>query len=242
MPKITCVMAVYNTPLVVEMGVCSVLHQTFKDFELIIIDDSTDETPEVIAALVGSDRRVVHIRESRRLCVPAKWDMAAGRARGEWIAQFDADDYHPPCRLGIQLATMEAAGPSFGLCHIPRPYWCNPAEGEGVWQHDQPGIPLQGVFESSFFYPREVWSKIGGNGGTENWQAGRPFLLKLMRAGLNSVAAPSDYSEHTLGIEHGRNMFGRRLHLPVYRKTALRWRDMLSPWALEVCERLRYPT
>jgi glycosyltransferase involved in cell wall biosynthesis len=102
-PAVTVLMPVFNVARHLRESIASVLRQSFCDFELLAIDDgSTDESPEILAAL--GDPRVRVLRNERNLGLVATLNRGLAEARGEWIARQDADDISAPGRLAAQMA------------------------------------------------------------------------------------------------------------------------------------------
>ena len=108
MPKISLIMSVYNGEDYLSEAIESVLNQTFKDFELIVINDcSTDKTPEILKSFAEKDERVkVHTNEVN-LRLPSSLNKAISFAQGKYIARMDADDICLPERLEKQYQFME---------------------------------------------------------------------------------------------------------------------------------------
>lgn len=95
MPKISVVIPAYNAELYIEETIKSILFQTYKDFELIIIDHaSTDNTLDIINKFAKKDDRVVFKSLSVNMG-GGKYaaDYAYSIAKGEWIIRVDSDDY-----------------------------------------------------------------------------------------------------------------------------------------------------
>lgn len=94
MPKISVIICTYNRDSLLERAVSSVLSQSFKDLELVIVDDgSIDDTQSVLARLAESDRRIVCVRNEKNLGISASRNRGAKTARGEYLAMLDSDDY-----------------------------------------------------------------------------------------------------------------------------------------------------
>jgi glycosyltransferase involved in cell wall biosynthesis len=84
----------------------SVLAQTYRDFELLIVDDgSTDRTAAIAASYCGRDRRIVLCSTSNRGPSGAR-NLALRQARGAYIAFLDSDDLWQPDYLAAQLRTL----------------------------------------------------------------------------------------------------------------------------------------
>lgn len=99
MPTISVVIATYNTADFIERAIDSVFAQTFRDFEVIVVDDgSTDRTPE----LIGARGDLLYLRIPNGGVGGAR-NLGMRRARGEWIALLDADDAWHPDKLERQV-------------------------------------------------------------------------------------------------------------------------------------------
>ena len=106
-PKISVVMPVYNAERFLSEAIESILNQTFKDFELIIINDgSTDNSLEIIKKYKAQDERIVLIsRENRGLVYSLNEGIE--KAEGKYIARMDADDISLENRFSKQFEVLE---------------------------------------------------------------------------------------------------------------------------------------
>jgi glycosyltransferase involved in cell wall biosynthesis len=105
-PTVSVVMPVYNTRQYIAAAAESILAQTFRDFEFIIVDDgSTDGTEQILAELAARDPRINLIRRPNTGYVVAL-NEALSLARGEFVARMDADDMSLPQRFERQVAYL----------------------------------------------------------------------------------------------------------------------------------------
>jgi glycosyltransferase involved in cell wall biosynthesis len=106
-PTVSVVMSVFNGERFLAEAIESILNQTFRDFEFIIIDDgSTDETPGILVSYQKADPRVAVLHQVNKGQVPSL-NSGCGLARGRYIARIDADDVALPERLERQIAYLE---------------------------------------------------------------------------------------------------------------------------------------
>jgi glycosyltransferase involved in cell wall biosynthesis len=106
MPLISVIMPCYNEERNIGNSIESILNQTFKDFELIIIDDSsTDNSVNVINSY--NDQRIKLIQKSENSGVANSLNLGLQSASGKYIARMDADDLSNKERLKKQLEYME---------------------------------------------------------------------------------------------------------------------------------------
>lgn len=113
-PKVTVLMPVYNAAPFMAEAMRSILSQTFRDFEFLIIDDgSTDDSVAIIEAC--KDSRIRLVGNGRNLGLVASLNRGLELARGEYIARMDADDISLPERLERQVRFMDAH-PQVGVC------------------------------------------------------------------------------------------------------------------------------
>ena len=132
---ISVVMPTYNTPLNwLKEAVESVLNQTFKDFEFIIVDDcSTDESVDYLKGL--TDERVRIVRNRTNLGVTKSLNVGVDEARGKYIARMDADDVCFPWRFEKQYRFMEAVRDAF-ICGSKIVHFAEYSEIESFFKAD----------------------------------------------------------------------------------------------------------
>ena len=107
-PAVSVVMAVRNGQRYVAQAIESILRQSFKEFEFIIVDDaSTDDTPEILERFRRRDPRISVLSNERRLERSASRNKAIRRASAKYVSMIDADDLALPRRLEVQLAHVE---------------------------------------------------------------------------------------------------------------------------------------
>lgn len=107
-PLVSVVMATYNEPEdIIKKSILSILEQTFADFELIIIDDSTNnETIKMIDSFTF-DKRLKIVRRSERIGFVKSLNIGLQQAKGKYIARMDGDDISISNRLELQLKYLE---------------------------------------------------------------------------------------------------------------------------------------
>jgi nucleoside-diphosphate-sugar epimerase/glycosyltransferase involved in cell wall biosynthesis len=104
-PLVSVCIPVYNCEKYIAQAINSVLAQSFKDFELLIMDNaSTDGTLEVIASY--TDPRIRLIRNKTNLGLEANWNKAVTEARGKYIKLLPADDYLYPFIIERQVGVF----------------------------------------------------------------------------------------------------------------------------------------
>ena len=97
-------MPAYNAEKTIEFAISSVLAQTHKDWELIVIDDgSTDKTVAILSELAATDSRIRFLQNENNKGVSYTRNRAVELAEGEWIAFLDSDDMWKPEKLEKQL-------------------------------------------------------------------------------------------------------------------------------------------
>jgi glycosyltransferase involved in cell wall biosynthesis len=106
-PKVTVLMSVYNGEKYLRQAVDSILHQTFTDFEFIVIDDgSTDGTKAILDSY--TDPRIVRLTNETNIGLTASLNRGLKIARGTYIARMDADDIGLPQRLRRQVQFLDS--------------------------------------------------------------------------------------------------------------------------------------
>ena len=107
-PAVSVILAVHNDGRYLEESVRSVLEQTYKDFELILVDDGSDDgTVSLVDSLAKMDSRIrLHRQQRSGLTSSLIW--ATAEARGRYLARQDSDDRSRPNRFALQTAFLES--------------------------------------------------------------------------------------------------------------------------------------
>ena len=135
--RLSVVLPVFNGARYLTAALASIHHQTFRDFEVVLVDDgSTDETPQIISDWVRRDSRFRVIRHRTNLnCANAR-NTGLENARNPLVLQADADDINEPERFAIQAETARGH-PEMGiigtnLTHNDNSTWRCPATSDGI--------------------------------------------------------------------------------------------------------------
>ena len=105
-PMVTVLMAVYNGEQYLRHAVESILNQTLRDFEFLIVNDgSTDASRHILLEL--DDPRVRLIENNRNFGLTKSLNNGIQAASGRYVARQDADDISEPKRLATQVEYME---------------------------------------------------------------------------------------------------------------------------------------
>lgn len=105
--KLSVVMPVYNAGKYVASAIESVLAQTYKNFEFIIVNDaSTDDSEKIILSFAANDKRIVYLTNEKNRQICETLNIGINAAKGEYIARMDADDWSFPDRFAKQIAFL----------------------------------------------------------------------------------------------------------------------------------------
>lgn len=113
-PKTSIITPVYNAEEFLSETIESVLNQTDRNFEFLLIDDcSTDSSPEIIKEYGENDQRIRYIKLEENSGAAVARNTGLDKARGRFIAFVDSDDKWYPEKLSKQLAFMEINNKAF---------------------------------------------------------------------------------------------------------------------------------
>lgn len=131
---VSIVLPVYNAAATIEAAVNSCLKQSFRDFELLLVDDgSTDETASILKRLSGTDSRI-RIISIPHSGIASAMNTGMENAKGKYIARMDADDEMFPHRIEKQFHFLEA-NPECGLVSSLVKHGGDPQKQEGYAAH-----------------------------------------------------------------------------------------------------------
>ena len=227
-PKISVIMSVYNGLPFLKEAVKSILYQTYKNFEFIIVDDaSSDKSWEYLRNL--KDQRIKLIQNKKNLGLAASLNIALHQAKGDFIARMDADDISMPQRLKTQLASM-LKNPSKDICGSWAKLINDTGEIINIVQKPTQDIKIKkmnqwtpALIHPTWFAKREVFDKLEGYNPDYDMVEDYDFLIrakKFKMANINKV------------LLLWRSPRSRRSHKDIekmYRKSLeLRWRHFVK--------------
>jgi glycosyltransferase involved in cell wall biosynthesis len=189
MPRVSVVIPAYNAERYLPETLASVLAGSFRDFEIIVIDDGSKDRTAEVAAAAGGPVRVLR---------QANAGMSASRNRGlqssdsEFIALLDADDLWHPQKLALQVALMEQR-PEVGLSYSEflswdgraAPAWEPAPEGRlderlSGWMYARM-LLTNWVLPSSMLVRRSVFQAHGPFPATDQFTDDWEFTVQVSR-------------------------------------------------------------
>jgi len=157
-PGVSVVIPAYNAERWIARTLASVRGQTYRELEIIVVDDgSTDGTAKIVRDIAREDPRV-------RLLEQANGGVARARNAGirkaghEFIALVDADDLWHPEKIRKQVERLVAGGPKMGLVYC---WWVLIDENDVCTATDISGDRVEGAV-----YRKMIQSNLAGNGST----------------------------------------------------------------------------
>lgn len=128
-PMVSVILNTRNRCNLLHRSIQSALNQTYKDFELIVVDGaSEDQTKAVVEVYIGKDSRVRYLyveeNKSGAYCI----NLGFKAAKGEFIAILDDDDEFMPTKIEKQMEVMLQGGASLGVVYCWEEFWDDKAD------------------------------------------------------------------------------------------------------------------
>lgn len=164
-PLISVIIPTYNRAWCLARAVESVLNQNFSDYELIVVDDGSNDETDLVLAPYGDALRV--IRQPNR-GVSAARNAGIKAARGRWIALLDSDDHWLPDKLKAQIDWL-TAHPDYRICQTEEIWIRDGRRVNPKKRHRKHGgdifercLPLCLVSPSAVMIDRRLLDEVGG--------------------------------------------------------------------------------
>ena len=155
-PFVSVLMPIYKTAPYLREAMDSMLCQTFKDFELIVLDDcSPDNAEEILDAY--DDSRIVRYKGENNVGLSNVLNVGIEMARGKYIARMDSDDISLPNRLQIQVDYLEAHS-EIDLVSVGMQLF---GVKESVWirERNPEKVKIEALFHSPVLHASSMWRK-----------------------------------------------------------------------------------
>lgn len=163
-PRISVLIATHNRRDVLPRALQSVLHQTFDDIEIVVVDDEPDERTAAVVKSLG-DPRIRYIRHDENRGLSAARQTGVNAATGEYVAFLDDDDEWDPRKLELQLKVAEACPkPVVVHCHER---WVKPDGSSIIRAIDLHGdvhsrlLQRDQVLMQTLLVPRDAFRRVG---------------------------------------------------------------------------------
>lgn len=156
--KISIIMPIYNAAEQVGVAIESLLAQTYKNIEIIAVDDcSSDHTFKVLQELVKQDSRVKAVQPAENGGAYAARNYGLKFVTGDLITTHDSDDWSHPQKIETQVNYLEK-NPHVMGCVV---HWARVQANLAFTQNWRPSDALIHWSHSSFMFRREVWESLG---------------------------------------------------------------------------------
>jgi O-antigen biosynthesis protein len=200
-PLVSCVMPTRDRLDFALHAVRLFLRQDYPSRELLVVDDGADN----LAAQLPDDGRVRYVRAPRGESIGAKRNRACGEARGEFIAQWDDDDWYGPGRLSAQLAPL--LGRRADVTGLVEPVFFD-LPAWRFWTitptlHRR--LFVENVHGGTLVYARHVWERLARYPDS-SLAEDAAFLRRARARRARLERVPSD--GHFVYLRHGRNAWG----------------------------------
>ena len=161
--RVSIVLPVYNGAKYLRQSIESCLNQTYRNLELLIVDDcSTDQTPTIVAEYAKKDRRIVSLRNNRNLRLPRALNIGFAKASGELLTWTSHDNYYDPTAietLNRYLCTYPNVDFVYSAFRVIDDKGC--IDPNIVYLPPPCGLPYDNPVGPCFLYRKEVYNAVG---------------------------------------------------------------------------------
>lgn len=229
-PAVSVVVPCYNGGRFIDLVLASLARQTFRDFEIIIVDDgSTDPATQKIFSSLDPAIRVIH-QANRGLSAARNTGIRAARA--DLVLPLDCDDLIEPPFLAEAVALMRDAAPNVAVvfCHMRL---TGAASGIAVRNFNRFDLLFTNTLPSGLLLRKTSWQAVGGydesmRDGYEDWE----FHLRLARAGYDGIEIAKPYYVYNIARDGMLLNRSTRVHGQLWRVIRSKHAALYRPWSI----------
>jgi len=207
-PLISIVLPTYNGSRYLRQSIESCLNQTYKNIELIIVDDcSTDETPLIIQEYVQKEPRVQCIRNQQNQRLPRSLNIGFAQAKGEYLTWTSDDNFYAREAIERMIAYLSDKKHDFVYCDI----FTMDEENETIVSREKldgyETLKKHNCIRACFLYARRVMETVGGYDPDMELLEDYDYWVRVSRQfPMGHIAEPLYYYRY-----HSRSLWSSRI-------------------------------
>lgn len=237
---VSVIIPTYNRPLYLDRAIKSVLNQTYKNIEIIIVDDNGDnyeiqDKTKIIIDMFNSYPNVKYIRNRFNMGGAESRNEGVKNAKGKYISFLDDDDVYDKDKISEQMKVL-ITNTNIDVCYCGMKYFNS--EGEHIGQRD---IYLEGsqeLIEKHIFRPitgtpallmkKSIFEYINGFDNLKRYQDAN-FIFKILAYGFNIAHVKSELVNVYIHDNERISTMGNRIELErEYIENTLKYINLIS--------------
>jgi glycosyltransferase involved in cell wall biosynthesis len=229
-PAVSVIVPCFNGGRFLDALMASLALQTFRDFEIIIVDDGSTEADTLRKLAALEDRaRVIH-QDNRGLAGARNSGIRAARA--DVVFPLDCDDSIEPPFLAEAVALMQLAAPDVAVV-FSHMRLMGAAKGLLARHFNKFDLLFTNTMPSGLLLRKASWQAIGGydesmRDGYEDWE----FHLRLAQAGYRGIEIAKPYYVYAIGTDGMLLKHSSQLHGKLWRTIRRKHAAAYRPWAI----------
>lgn len=160
---VSIILPVYNGQKYIRESIESIINQTYKNWELLILDDcSLDDTPNIVNEYVLKDERIKYYKNEKNLKLPRNLNKGFSLSKGEYLTWTSDDNIYKPEAIEKMVNILETTGKQFVYAS------CRIIDSQGkeieyimVDEKNKKSILGSNPVGACFLYTREVYKTVG---------------------------------------------------------------------------------
>lgn len=198
-PKVSIIVTAYKLDRYLPQCLDSIMHQTFRDFECIVVDDALmDSTKKIVEYYASLDSRITYVRPPNNLGLPGARNFGLNRSTGRYIRHVDADDWLAPEAIAVETQGLD----NDPLIHIAYGH-LEVTQPDGTLNKNKDGSPVRGGWPPDEFdwmkqmahlnqipscamARREVYERSGGYRTRMDRNEDAEFWCRVTSLGFNA--------------------------------------------------------
>jgi len=225
-PRVSIIMPTYNRLHLIGNAIRSILNQTYKDFELIVVDDCPEKRAEEVVKKF-KDKRIIYVKHEQQKGGAAARNTGIRIARGDFIGFIDDDDEWLPKKLEIQMKKFKNTSNDVGFCfsavrNILEDREKNSKVPEGIADYYELALRrFKGFLTITLIIKKFVFDKVGLFDETLPSHQEPDLIIRIARRykglGINKPLARLNLTAHDqIGRNLKKRIKGREIILKKY--------------------------